>query len=85
MYNGNTALHIASSLQNRSSQAEAVRLLLRRGADPGTKNNENELPAQLVPTGPVGDKVQALSLYHRSLKNRFRAKLLANQALFCTT
>ncbi|KAE8278287.1 NF-kappa-B inhibitor zeta I-kappa-B-zeta [Larimichthys crocea] len=57
-FSGNTALHIVSSLQNHKTQVEAVRLLMRNGADPGTRNFENELPCHLVPGGPVGDKVR---------------------------
>ncbi|KAE8278271.1 NF-kappa-B inhibitor zeta I-kappa-B-zeta [Larimichthys crocea] len=57
-FSGNTALHIVSSLQNHKTQVEAVKLLMRNGADPGTRNFENELPCHLVPGGPVGDKVR---------------------------
>ncbi len=32
-------------------------MLMRKGADPGTRNVENELPSQLVPEGPIGEKV----------------------------
>uniref|UniRef100_A0A3B5B7X6 Nuclear factor of kappa light polypeptide gene enhancer in B-cells inhibitor, zeta n=1 Tax=Stegastes partitus TaxID=144197 RepID=A0A3B5B7X6_9TELE len=56
---GNTALHIVSSLQNYPTQAEAVKLLMRKGADPGIRNLENELPCQLAPEGVVGEKVQS--------------------------
>ncbi|XP_054603651.1 NF-kappa-B inhibitor zeta isoform X3 [Nothobranchius furzeri] len=56
-FSGNTALHIASSLQNFRTQVESVKLLMRKGADPGARNYENELPCQLVPEGPVGEKV----------------------------
>lgn len=56
-FSGNTALHIVSSLQNNKNQVEVVKLLMRKGADPGTRNFENELPSQLVPEGPVGEKV----------------------------
>ncbi|XP_067298464.1 NF-kappa-B inhibitor zeta [Pseudorasbora parva] len=59
-FNGNTALHMASALQGRQAQLDAVRLLLRRGADPGAKNLENEQPAQLVPEGPLGDQVRRI-------------------------
>ncbi|XP_071774303.2 NF-kappa-B inhibitor zeta [Centroberyx gerrardi] len=59
-FNGNTALHIVSSLQNHKAQVDAVRLLMRRGADPGARNIENELPAQLVPVGPIGEKVRQI-------------------------
>ncbi len=56
-FSGNTALHIVSSLQNHKSQVDAVKLLMRKGADPGNRNFENELPSQLVTEGPVGEKV----------------------------
>ncbi|XP_033471352.1 NF-kappa-B inhibitor zeta [Epinephelus lanceolatus] len=59
-FSGNTALHIVSSLQNHKSQVEAVKLLMRKGADPGTRNFENEMPSQLVPEGPTGDKVRQI-------------------------
>ncbi|XP_043091085.1 NF-kappa-B inhibitor zeta [Puntigrus tetrazona] len=59
-FSGNTALHMASALQGRPAQMDAVRLLLRRGADPGAKNLENEQPAQLVPDGPLGDQVRRI-------------------------
>ncbi|XP_040888497.1 NF-kappa-B inhibitor zeta isoform X2 [Toxotes jaculatrix] len=59
-FSGNTALHIASSLQNHSTQVEAVKLLMRKGADPGIRNSENELPSQLVPEGPIGEKVRKI-------------------------
>uniref|UniRef100_A0A667Y018 Uncharacterized protein n=1 Tax=Myripristis murdjan TaxID=586833 RepID=A0A667Y018_9TELE len=55
-FNGNTALHIVSSLQNHEAQVDAVKLLLRRGANPSAKNIENEQPAHLVPEGPTGEK-----------------------------
>ncbi|XDV14358.1 hypothetical protein PO909_014629 [Leuciscus waleckii] len=57
-FSGNTALHMASALQGRQAQVEAVRLLMRRGADPSAKNLENEQPAQLVPEGPLGEQVR---------------------------
>ncbi|XP_076580146.1 NF-kappa-B inhibitor zeta-like [Chaetodon auriga] len=59
-FSGNTALHVVSSLQNHKSQAEAVKLLMRRGGDPGMRNVENELPSQLVPEGPTGQQVQKI-------------------------
>ncbi|CAB1327648.1 unnamed protein product [Coregonus sp. 'balchen'] len=52
-FSGNTALHFASSVHGRVTQVDAVKLLMRRGADPSYKNLENEQPAQLVPEGPV--------------------------------
>nr|XP_023414827.1 NF-kappa-B inhibitor zeta isoform X1 [Loxodonta africana] len=58
-YNGNTALHVAASLQYRLTQLDAVRLLMRKGADPSTRNLENEQPVHLVPDGPVGEQVRA--------------------------
>lgn len=57
-YNGNTALHVAASLQHRVSQLDAVRLLMRKGADPSARNLENEQPVHLVPDGPVGVEVR---------------------------
>ncbi|XP_034720112.1 NF-kappa-B inhibitor zeta [Etheostoma cragini] len=59
-FSGNTALHIVSSLQNHKSQVEAVKLLMRKGADPGSRNFENEMPSQLVPEGPIGSKVRQI-------------------------
>lgn len=56
-FSGNTALHFASSVHGRLTQVDAVKLLMRRGADPSSKNLENEQPAQLVAEGPVGDQV----------------------------
>ncbi|XP_028987679.1 NF-kappa-B inhibitor zeta [Betta splendens] len=59
-FSGNSALHIVSSLQNHKTQVEAVKLLMRKGADPGTRNFENELPSQLVPEGPIGEKIRQI-------------------------
>lgn len=59
-YNGNTALHVAASLQYRVTQLDTVRLLMRKGADPSTRNLENEQPVHLVPDGPVGEQVRAI-------------------------
>ncbi|XP_056157015.1 NF-kappa-B inhibitor zeta-like [Lampris incognitus] len=59
-FSGNTALHIVSSLQSHDYQVGAVRLLVRRGADPSGKNAENDRPAQLAPKGPIGDKVRQI-------------------------
>ncbi|CAH6792407.1 Nfkbiz [Phodopus roborovskii] len=63
-YNGNTALHVAASLQYRVTQLDAVRLLMRKGADPSTRNLENEQPVHLVPDGPVGEQ-RASPFLHR--------------------
>lgn len=57
-YSGNTALHVAASLQHRMTQLDAVRLLMRKGADPSARNLENEQPVHLVPDGPVGVEVR---------------------------
>lgn len=59
-YNGNTALHVVASLQHRLSQLDAVRLLMRKGADPSARNLENEQPVHLVPDGPVGVEVKKM-------------------------
>ncbi|XP_044857744.1 NXPE family member 3 isoform X1 [Mauremys mutica] len=59
-YNGNTALHVAASLQYRLSQLDAVRLLMRKGADPSARNLENEQPVHLVPDGPVGEQIRRI-------------------------
>lgn len=42
------------------TQLDAVRLLMRKGADPSTRNLENEQPVHLVPDGPVGEQVRFL-------------------------
>lgn len=60
-YNGNTALHVAASLQYRVSQLDAVRLLMRKGADPSARNLENEQPVHLVPDGLVGEQVKKIN------------------------
>lgn len=57
MLNGNTALHVASSLRSHRRQVEAARALMGGGADPDARNLENEVPSQLVPRGAVGRKV----------------------------
>ncbi|XP_064166216.1 NF-kappa-B inhibitor zeta isoform X2 [Anguilla rostrata] len=56
-YTGNTALHVVSALSGRATQVDAVKLLMRRGADPSIRNLEKEQPSQVVPEGPVGDTV----------------------------
>lgn len=33
---------------------------MRKGADPSTRNLENEQPVHLVPDGPVGEQVRAI-------------------------
>ncbi|KAK2857001.1 hypothetical protein Q5P01_005736 [Channa striata] len=59
-FSGNTALHIVSCLQNRNTQVQAVKMLMRKGADPGSRNFENELPSQLAPDGAIGEKVRQI-------------------------
>ncbi|XP_030060023.1 NF-kappa-B inhibitor zeta isoform X2 [Microcaecilia unicolor] len=59
-YNGNSALHVAASLQYRVSQVDAVRLLMRKGADPSVRNLENEQPVHLVPDGPDGEQIKRI-------------------------
>ncbi|XP_025968181.2 NF-kappa-B inhibitor zeta isoform X4 [Dromaius novaehollandiae] len=59
-YNGNTALHVAASLQYRVSQLDAVRLLMRKGADPSARNLENEQPVHLVPDSLVGEQIRRI-------------------------
>ncbi|XP_067402281.1 NF-kappa-B inhibitor zeta isoform X2 [Emydura macquarii macquarii] len=59
-YSGNTALHVAASLQYRVTQLDAVRLLMRKGADPSARNLENEQPVHLVPDGPVGEQIRRI-------------------------
>uniref|UniRef100_A0A2K5R1N2 NFKB inhibitor zeta n=1 Tax=Cebus imitator TaxID=2715852 RepID=A0A2K5R1N2_CEBIM len=68
-YNGNTALHVAASLQCRLTQLDAVRLLMRKGADPSTRNLENEQPVHLVPDGPVGEQIRRI-LKGKSIQQR---------------
>ncbi|XP_073520717.1 NF-kappa-B inhibitor zeta isoform X2 [Phyllobates terribilis] len=57
-YNGNTALHVAASLQSRRAHVGAVRLLMRKGADPSARNLENEQPVHLVSDGAVGEEIR---------------------------
>lgn len=37
---------------------------MRKGADPGSRNYENELPSQLVPEGATGEKVRCEMILH---------------------
>lgn len=52
---------MAASLQYRVSQLDAVRLLMRKGADPSARNLENEQPVHLVPDGLVGEQVKKIN------------------------
>ncbi|KAJ8410528.1 hypothetical protein AAFF_G00194320 [Aldrovandia affinis] len=57
-YNGNTALHVVSAMKGKVAQVDAIKLLMRRGADPSIKNLEK--PSQLVPEGTMGDLVRRI-------------------------
>ncbi|KAM8904584.1 NF-kappa-B inhibitor zeta [Spinachia spinachia] len=59
-FSGNTALHIVCSLQKHHAQVEAAKLLVKSGADPGARNFMNELPSQLLPRGPGGQRVRRI-------------------------
>lgn len=63
-------MHIAASLQHRRAHVGAVKLLMRKGADPSARNLENEQPVHLVSDGPVGEEVRLSSIIcylHRKL------------------
>ncbi|XP_063809676.1 NF-kappa-B inhibitor zeta isoform X2 [Pseudophryne corroboree] len=68
-YNGNTALHVAASLQYRRAHVGAVRLLMRKGADPSARNLENEQPVHLVSDGPIGEEIRRV-LKGKSVQHR---------------
>ncbi|XP_068122126.1 NF-kappa-B inhibitor zeta [Hyperolius riggenbachi] len=68
-YNGNTALHVAASLQYRRAHVGAVKLLMRKGADPSARNLENEQPVHLVSDGPVGEEIRRV-LKGKSMQQR---------------
>ncbi|XP_055021305.1 NF-kappa-B inhibitor zeta [Boleophthalmus pectinirostris] len=57
-YSGNMALHIVCALEGSKAQLDAVKMLMRRGADPGARNLENEVPGQLLPEGGATNKVR---------------------------
>ncbi|KAG7268071.1 hypothetical protein CRUP_014932, partial [Coryphaenoides rupestris] len=57
---GNTALHAVCSGACHHGVMAAVVALLRKGADPSARNLENDQPVHLVPSGPIGDKVQKM-------------------------
>ncbi|XP_072306437.1 NF-kappa-B inhibitor zeta [Eucyclogobius newberryi] len=57
-FSGNTALHVVCALEGCRRQVEAVKMLMRRGANPGARNLENELPCQLLPEGADAEKVR---------------------------
>uniref|UniRef100_A0A8C5LUH6 NFKB inhibitor zeta n=1 Tax=Leptobrachium leishanense TaxID=445787 RepID=A0A8C5LUH6_9ANUR len=59
-FNGNTALHVAASLQYRKTHLRAVWLLMKKGADPSARNLENEQPVHLVPDGSVGEEIRRI-------------------------
>lgn len=57
-FNGNTALHIVCALHKCRGQLEAVQMLIKRGADPGARNYESELPCQLLPAGGHSERMR---------------------------
>ncbi|KAM5179959.1 NF-kappa-B inhibitor zeta [Mantella aurantiaca] len=71
-YNGNTALHIAASLQYRRAHVGAVKLLMRKGGDPSVRNLENEQPVHLVFDGPVGEEIRRV-LKGKSMQQRLQS------------
>ncbi|XP_059194721.1 NF-kappa-B inhibitor delta [Centropristis striata] len=75
---GHTALHMAAGLHGNPHQEEIMQLLLHRGADPSTRNLENDQPAHLLQSGPQGDKLK-LMLKKRSASSRRRIVSLQDQ------
>ncbi|KAJ8004021.1 hypothetical protein DPEC_G00154470 [Dallia pectoralis] len=59
-FNGNSALHLVSAVHGRLAQVDAVKMLMRKGADPSAINLEKEQPSQLVPKGLHGDQVRRI-------------------------
>ncbi|CAH2318279.1 NF-kappa-B inhibitor delta [Pelobates cultripes] len=57
---GNTALHMAAALPPLASTEYLIQLLLFSGADPSTRNLENEQPAHLVPPGEFSEQIKLL-------------------------
>ncbi|XP_034553378.1 NF-kappa-B inhibitor delta [Notolabrus celidotus] len=68
---GHTALHMAAGLHSNPYQAEILRLLLSRGADPSIRNLENDQPAHLLQSGPQGEQLK-LMLKKRNASSRRR-------------
>uniref|UniRef100_A0A8C5QYN4 NFKB inhibitor delta n=1 Tax=Leptobrachium leishanense TaxID=445787 RepID=A0A8C5QYN4_9ANUR len=54
---GNTVLHMAAALPPLQSTEYLIQLLLLSGADPSTRNLENEQPAHLVPPGDYSEQL----------------------------
>ncbi|KAM6994556.1 NF-kappa-B inhibitor delta [Tautogolabrus adspersus] len=75
---GHTALHMAAGLHGNPHQAEILRLLLSRGADPSIRNLENDQPAHLLQSGPQGEQLK-LMLKKRSASSRRRNVSLQDQ------
>lgn len=48
---------MAAGLHGNPQQEEILRLVLSGGADPGTRNLENQLPAHLLQSGTQGEQV----------------------------
>ncbi|KAI3360940.1 hypothetical protein L3Q82_013141 [Scortum barcoo] len=75
---GHTALHMAAGLHGNPHQEEILRLLLSRGADPSTRNLENDQPAHLLQSGLQGEQLK-LMLKKRSASSRRRIVSLQDQ------
>ncbi|XP_042565100.1 NF-kappa-B inhibitor delta [Clupea harengus] len=75
---GHTALHMAAGLHGSPYQEELIRLLLQHGADPSTRNLENDQPAHLLQSGDTGDKLK-LILKRRGTSSRRRITSLQDQ------
>ncbi|KAM8735492.1 NF-kappa-B inhibitor delta isoform 1-T1 [Acanthopagrus schlegelii] len=75
---GHTALHMAAGLHGNPHQAEILRLLLSRGADPSIRNLENDQPAHLLQSGLQGEQLK-LMLKKRSASSRRRNVSLQDQ------
>ncbi|XP_063054314.1 NF-kappa-B inhibitor delta [Engraulis encrasicolus] len=75
---GHTALHMAAGLHSSPHQEELIRLLLQHGADPSTRNMENDQPAHLLQSGDTGDKLK-LILKKRGTSSRRRITSLQDQ------
>ncbi|XP_062394686.1 NF-kappa-B inhibitor delta [Sardina pilchardus] len=75
---GHTALHMAAGLHGSPHQEELIRLLLQHGADPSTRNLENDQPAHLLQSGDAGEKLK-LILKRRGTASRRRITSLQDQ------
>ncbi|CAJ1061669.1 NF-kappa-B inhibitor delta isoform X5 [Xyrichtys novacula] len=75
---GHTALHMAAGLHGNPHQAEILRLLLSRGADPSIRNLENDQAAHLLQSGLQGEQLK-LMLKKRNASSRRRNMSLQDQ------